>query len=282
MVRRLRPSRPTTWPSRSTLPRTRRSGSNLLDYVAERDRHEPTTSSSSSRPTRPTRNGPSGFTTARSSRQDLDAKFNNADILKNTQQERRWHRPVHVTRRPPRTAWSGSRTTTGGRPRPSTSNVQPKYIVDIVNSSNNVALGQLLAGGLDLDNNYLPGIARSSRAATTSLPTSRAPRTCSRATPRGSFRTPRRSRLTTRPSARRWRRRSTPTNIVPRSTATSSPQPTRPASCRPGASTSMPLRSRRSASTFNTAKAKADARRQPATRLALTGSSRTRTARPSS
>ncbi len=39
-------------------------------------------------------------------------------------------------------------------------NVQPTYIVDIVNSSNQVALGQLLAGGLDLDNNYLPGIAQ--------------------------------------------------------------------------------------------------------------------------
>jgi peptide/nickel transport system substrate-binding protein len=38
--------------------------------------------------------------------------------------------------------------------------VQPTYIVDIVNSSNNVALGQLLSGGLDLDNNYLPGIAQ--------------------------------------------------------------------------------------------------------------------------
>jgi len=39
-------------------------------------------------------------------------------------------------------------------------NVQPTYIVDIVNSSNNVALGELLSGGLDLDNNYLPGIAQ--------------------------------------------------------------------------------------------------------------------------
>jgi peptide/nickel transport system substrate-binding protein len=39
-------------------------------------------------------------------------------------------------------------------------NVQPTYIVDIVNSSNNVALGQLLSGNLDLDNNYLPGIAQ--------------------------------------------------------------------------------------------------------------------------
>ena len=64
------------------------------------------------------------------------------------------------TRRPPRTAWSGSRTRTGGRPRPSASASQPTYIVDIVNSSNNVALGELLSGGLDLDNNYLPGIAQ--------------------------------------------------------------------------------------------------------------------------
>ncbi|MGD0861712.1 MAG: ABC transporter substrate-binding protein [Candidatus Limnocylindrales bacterium] len=39
-------------------------------------------------------------------------------------------------------------------------NVAPTYIVDIVNSSNNVALGELLSGGLDLDNNYLPGIAQ--------------------------------------------------------------------------------------------------------------------------
>jgi peptide/nickel transport system substrate-binding protein len=38
--------------------------------------------------------------------------------------------------------------------------VQPTYIVDIVNSSNNAALSELLSGGLDLDNNYLPGIAQ--------------------------------------------------------------------------------------------------------------------------
>jgi peptide/nickel transport system substrate-binding protein len=37
--------------------------------------------------------------------------------------------------------------------------VKPKYIVDVVNSSNNVALGQLIQGGLDLNNNFLPGIA---------------------------------------------------------------------------------------------------------------------------
>jgi len=35
----------------------------------------------------------------------------------------------------------------------------PKYIVDIVNSSNNVALGLVLQGAVDLNNNFLPGIA---------------------------------------------------------------------------------------------------------------------------
>jgi peptide/nickel transport system substrate-binding protein len=38
--------------------------------------------------------------------------------------------------------------------------VAPTYIVDIVNSSNNNALGELISGALDLDNNYLPGIAQ--------------------------------------------------------------------------------------------------------------------------
>ena len=37
--------------------------------------------------------------------------------------------------------------------------VKPKYIVDIVNGSNNVALGLVLQGGLDLSNNFLPGVA---------------------------------------------------------------------------------------------------------------------------
>jgi peptide/nickel transport system substrate-binding protein len=37
--------------------------------------------------------------------------------------------------------------------------VKPKYIVDIVNSSNEVAMGLLLQGQLDLSNNFLPGIA---------------------------------------------------------------------------------------------------------------------------
>ncbi|MGC8006353.1 hypothetical protein ACP3V7_24980, partial [Salmonella enterica] len=33
-----------------------------------------------------------------------------------------------------------------------------QYIVDIVNPSNEVALGLLLQGGLDLSNNFLPGV----------------------------------------------------------------------------------------------------------------------------
>jgi peptide/nickel transport system substrate-binding protein len=36
--------------------------------------------------------------------------------------------------------------------------VAPKRIVDIVNISNNVALGQVIQGLIDLDNNYLPGV----------------------------------------------------------------------------------------------------------------------------
>jgi peptide/nickel transport system substrate-binding protein len=37
--------------------------------------------------------------------------------------------------------------------------VKPTYIVDIVNSSNEAALGQLLQGDIDLSNNFLPGIS---------------------------------------------------------------------------------------------------------------------------
>jgi peptide/nickel transport system substrate-binding protein len=37
--------------------------------------------------------------------------------------------------------------------------VTPKYIVDIVNGANNVALGELMQGGIDLSNNFLPGVA---------------------------------------------------------------------------------------------------------------------------
>ncbi len=36
----------------------------------------------------------------------------------------------------------------------------PKRIVDIVNGSNDVALGAVLQGGLDLSNNFLPGVAQ--------------------------------------------------------------------------------------------------------------------------
>ncbi|WP_117208079.1 ABC transporter substrate-binding protein [Allorhizocola rhizosphaerae] len=37
--------------------------------------------------------------------------------------------------------------------------VKPTYIVDIVNSSNEVAMGLLLQGKMDLSNNFLPGVA---------------------------------------------------------------------------------------------------------------------------
>lgn len=37
--------------------------------------------------------------------------------------------------------------------------VKPTYIVDLVNSTNEAALGQLLEGSIDLSNNFLPGIS---------------------------------------------------------------------------------------------------------------------------
>ncbi|MBI3747503.1 MAG: ABC transporter substrate-binding protein, partial [Chloroflexi bacterium] len=37
-------------------------------------------------------------------------------------------------------------------------NVKPKYIVDLVNGSNNVSLGLMMQGQIDLSNNFLPGI----------------------------------------------------------------------------------------------------------------------------
>lgn len=39
----------------------------------------------------------------------------------------------------------------------------PKYIVDILTSSNNVALGMVIKGELDLSNNFLPGVAELAR-----------------------------------------------------------------------------------------------------------------------
>jgi peptide/nickel transport system substrate-binding protein len=38
-------------------------------------------------------------------------------------------------------------------------NVKPKYIIDLVNGSNNVSLGLMLQGQIDLSNNFLPGIS---------------------------------------------------------------------------------------------------------------------------
>ena len=38
--------------------------------------------------------------------------------------------------------------------------MKPMYIIDEVNGSNNVELGQMLAGSLDLSNNFLPGIGQ--------------------------------------------------------------------------------------------------------------------------
>jgi peptide/nickel transport system substrate-binding protein len=37
--------------------------------------------------------------------------------------------------------------------------VKPEYVIDLADLSNNVTLGQMLAGGIDLSNNFLPGVA---------------------------------------------------------------------------------------------------------------------------
>lgn len=85
--------------------------------------------------------------------------FNNADILKNLNMNGVGTGPyMFKTAAQDRMVWVKSPTWWATKAL--NLNVQPTYIVDIVNSSNNVALGQLLAGGLDLDNNYLPGIAQ--------------------------------------------------------------------------------------------------------------------------
>ncbi|MFP4661195.1 MAG: ABC transporter substrate-binding protein [Halanaerobiales bacterium] len=41
---------------------------------------------------------------------------------------------------------------------------KPKYIVDLVNTSNNITLGMMMKGELDLSNNFLPGIERVKQA----------------------------------------------------------------------------------------------------------------------
>jgi peptide/nickel transport system substrate-binding protein len=35
----------------------------------------------------------------------------------------------------------------------------PRYVIDVVNASNSVALGRVLQGGVDMSNNFLPGVA---------------------------------------------------------------------------------------------------------------------------
>jgi peptide/nickel transport system substrate-binding protein len=85
--------------------------------------------------------------------------FNNADILKNLNMNGVGTGPyLYKTAAQDRMVWV--KNPNWWAIKALSLNVAPTYIVDIVNSSNNVALGQLLAGGLDLDNNYLPGIAQ--------------------------------------------------------------------------------------------------------------------------
>ena len=85
--------------------------------------------------------------------------LNNADILKNTNPNGVGTGPyTYKTAAQDRMVWQ--KNPNWWATKALNLNVAPTYIVDMVNSSNNVALGQLLSGGLDLDNNYLPGIAQ--------------------------------------------------------------------------------------------------------------------------
>jgi peptide/nickel transport system substrate-binding protein len=85
--------------------------------------------------------------------------LNNADILKNTNQNGVGTGPyTFKAAAQDRMVWQ--KNDNWWAKAALNLDVAPKYIVDIVNSSNNAALGQLIAGNLDLDNNYLPGIAQ--------------------------------------------------------------------------------------------------------------------------
>ncbi len=85
--------------------------------------------------------------------------LNNADILKNVNQNGVGTGPyVYHTAAADRMVWQ--KNDNWWAISALNISVKPKYIVDIVNSTNSVALGQLIQGGLDLDNNYLPGIAQ--------------------------------------------------------------------------------------------------------------------------
>jgi peptide/nickel transport system substrate-binding protein len=85
--------------------------------------------------------------------------LNNADILKNINQNGVGTGPyTYKTAAQDRMVWQ--KNDNWWAKSALNLDVKPKYIVDMVNSSNNVALGQVLSGAVDLNNNYLPGIAQ--------------------------------------------------------------------------------------------------------------------------
>jgi peptide/nickel transport system substrate-binding protein len=85
--------------------------------------------------------------------------LNNADILKTTNQNGVGTGPyTYKTAAQDRMVWQ--RNDNWWAKSALSLEAKPKYIVDMVNSSNNVALGQVLSGAVDLNNNYLPGISQ--------------------------------------------------------------------------------------------------------------------------
>ena len=129
-----------------------------------------------------------------------------------------------------RDGWWGTETLSSLDPKPT-------YIVDIVNSNNATALGLVLQGGMDLSNNFLPGVAGLlSGGYGLSTYYAEPPYMLSANTAWLNMNTHPGTRSTTRPSGGRWRRRSTSRTSSRSSTATSSRRPARPGSCRCGSS----------------------------------------------
>ena len=71
----------------------------------------------------------------------------------------RWVQVLTYTLPMMKPRWFGKGTTAGGRSRRSILKVAPKYIVDLVNTSNENSLGLVLQGQEDLNNNYLPSVS---------------------------------------------------------------------------------------------------------------------------
>ena len=175
------PSRPTTWPSRSGSAKIKALGSNIWTYVTDASATDDSTVVVKfSNPAYQewatwTYNSPIV------PKHIWEAKANE-DILKDTNANGVGTGPYkYKTATQDRMVWEKNdnwwgKAALGLDPK-------PKYIVDIVNGANNVALGLLMQGGIDLQQQLPAGRrhASSTRATSPDL-LSRQPRTCCRPT----------------------------------------------------------------------------------------------------